>query len=114
MNLIQNVTSDALQQQSIILPNGSTLTFTLYFRPIQQGWFFNNITNGTFVVNGLRVTNNPNMLNQWRNLIIFGLACFSTTTREPSQQQDFSSGASNLYLLTQADVAAYTEYLQLG
>ncbi len=114
MLLIQQVTSNPLQAQNLTLPNGSSLSLVLYFRPIQQGWFINNLTYGSFIINGMRITNSPNMLNQYRNQIPFGLACFSAFNREPSQQQDFSSGASKLYILTQAEVTAYAEFLKLG
>lgn len=112
MLLVQQVTSDPLQTQTIILPDGSSFSLTLYFSESQIGWFITNFTYGTFVLNGVRVTNNPNILNQWRNILPFGLACFSSQNREPTQAQDFSSGASNLYVLTQAEVLEYSEYLQ--
>jgi hypothetical protein len=111
VNIIQQITSDPLQQQTLILPDGSSLNMLVYFVPMQFGWFITNLTYGTFILNGLRITNSPNMLNQFKNQIPFGLACFSTNNREPSQQQDFSSGASTLYLLTQAEVAQYSEFL---
>lgn len=85
---------------------------TIYFRPMQLGWFINSITYQTkFILRGMRITNSPNMLNQFRNKIPFGLGCFSAGNREPSQQKDFSSGASQLYILSAAEVAAYAEYL---
>lgn len=114
MLLIQQITSNPLQKQTLVLPDGTTLIMTMYFRPMQLGWFINNLTYGTFALNGLRITNNPNMLNQWRNLIPFGLGCFSTANREPSLQEDFSSGASKLYILTAAECTEYAEFLQLG
>lgn len=114
MFLIQNVTSNPYQKQAVVLENGESVIMTLYFRPLQLGWFVEQLTYQTFVLNGLRITNSPNMLNQWRNQLPFGLACFSTANREPSQQKDFSSGASKLYVLTEAEVAEYTEFLQLG
>lgn len=114
MYLIQQVTSDALQKQNLVLPDGSQVSLTIYFRPMQFGWFVDNLTSGTFILNGLRITNSPNMLYQFKNQIPFGLACYSTNNREPSQANDFSSGASKLYILTAAEVEAYTEFLKNG
>lgn len=114
MLLIQQITSDALQTQTLVLQDGTTLGLTLYFRPLQYGWFINSLTYLTFKLNGLRVCNSPNMLHQFRNQLPFGLACFSTGNREPSQQQDFSSGTSKLYILTAGEVAQYTGYLAGG
>jgi hypothetical protein len=111
MYLIQQVTTDALQKQTLNLPDGTQVSITLQFVPMQFGWFIRTLTYGTFTLTGLRVTNSPNMLNQFRNQLPFGLACYSQGNREPSQQQDFSSGASKIYVLTQAETAAYAELL---
>ncbi len=114
MNLIQRVTANPLQTQTLILDDGSAVVLTIYFRPMQLGWFINQITRGSFVLNGMRIVNSPNMLNQFRNKIPFGLACFSAGNREPQLQKDFSSGASKLYILTTAEVDEYAGYLRLG
>lgn len=111
MHIVQQITEAPLQQMTLILPDGSSLTMTLYFVPMQQGWFIRNLTYQTFVLNGLRITVSPNMLYQFRNLIPFGLACFSTNNREPSLAQDFSSGNCILYLLTEDEVDEYARLL---
>jgi len=112
LNLITQVSSNALQQQTMVLDDGTSFTYTLYFVPMQQGWFFTEITYGdSFTLRNIRVTNSVNMLNQWRNIIPFGIGCISTANREPSLQQDFSSGASKLYLLTQLECQQYAEIL---
>lgn len=114
MNYISNITSNALQQQNIVLPDGTTFSMTMYYVPLQYGWFFTNITYKTFVLNSVRITNNPNMLYQFQNLIPFGIACFSASQREPSQQEDFLSGASKLYVLTEEECSAYADYIRGG
>lgn len=114
MNLIQNITSDALQSQVVILPDGSSFSYTMYYVPMQYGWFFTNITYNTFVLNGIRIVNHPNLLYQYQNQIPFGIACFTLASREPTQQQDFSSGASKLYLLSSSEVQAYTNWINGG
>lgn len=114
MYLIQQITSNPLQQQSLILYNGNVLSLTLYFIPLQQGWFITNLTYNSFILNGVRITVSPNMLNQFRNQIPFGLGCFTTLLREPSQQQDFSSGNFNLYILNQNETEEYAQLLALG
>lgn len=78
---------------------------------MQLGWFITSLAYLSFELKGLRISNSPNMLYQFRNRIPFGLACFSMDKREPSLQSDFVSGASKLYVLTEAEVDAYTEYL---
>lgn len=111
---IQINSDNPLIQQTLVLPNGNIFTLTLYFVPMQAGWFINNLTYGEFVINGMRICNNPNMLYQWQNIIPFGLACFSTDNREPSLQQDFFSEASKLYILTQEECQQYQDYINGG
>lgn len=114
MNLIGQITSNPSQQQQLVLSDGSAILFQIYFREQQIGWFINDLAYKDFILQGVRITNSPNILNQFRNQIPFGLACFSTQNREPTQLQDFVSGASKLYILTAAEVAAYANFLASG
>lgn len=111
MYQVQNLTGDSRQSQTLVLPDGSLIQLSIYFVPMQLGWFITNLTYQGFILNNLRISNNPDMLYQWRNVLPFGLACFSTSDREPSQQLDFLSGASALYVLTSDEVDFYTELL---
>lgn len=111
MYQIQQITSDPNQQQTIILPDGTSLLLVMRFVPMQYGWFITELTYGTFTIRNVRITVSPNMLYQFKNNIPFGLACFSQDSREPTQQQDFSSSAANLYILTKAEVDQYTAVL---
>ncbi len=111
---IQQITNDASQQQSLVLPDGSAVLLQINFKPLQIGWFITKLVYGDFELYGVRITNSPNILYQFKNQIPFGLACFSTANREPSQQDDFSSEASKLYILTEAEVQAYSDYITNG
>ena len=108
---IQNITSETKQLQTLVLPDGTSIVLEICFVPMQLGWFITSLTYGEFILNGVRITNSPNILYQFKNQIPFGLACFSTQDREPSLQEDFQSGASKLYVLTEAEVAEYAEFL---
>lgn len=111
---ILQINNLARQLMTLTLPNGQTASMEMYFIPQQYGWFITNLTYGdNFVLTNLRICNNPNMLHQFRNLIPFGLACFSVADREPMLQEDFSSGNSELFILSQAEVDSYTEYLSV-
>lgn len=114
MLLVQKITSNPFQKQTLVLDDGSFVRITLYFRPMQFGWFIEQLQYGLFTLNGMRITNSPNMLHQFKNQIPFGIACFSAANREPTQQKDFSSGASKLYILTSAEVEQYAEFLRVG
>lgn len=111
MYKVQRLTADPLQTQRVGLPDGTFVNLTIYYVPMQFGWFITKLSYGTFLLEGTRITNSPNMLHQYKNQIPFGLACFTDNEREPTQQQDFSSGASNLYILTAEEVVQYSEFL---
>jgi hypothetical protein len=111
MYLIQQITDSPYQQQSLVLYNGNVLTMTLYFSAQQQGWFIENLTYQDFIINGMRITVNPNFLNQFRNQIPFGLGCYTTLLREPSLLQDFSSNNFSLYILDNIEVDSYVNIL---
>lgn len=110
MRRIEQITSAALQKQRLVLPDGTAFDLTIYFRPMQYGWFIEELTYGDFVLRGVRITNLPNILHQWKNKLPFGLACFSKQNREPSQPLDFQSGDSSLYILSESEVDYFTEY----
>lgn len=111
MYQIQTLTDNSLQTQNLILADGSSLTLTIYFMPMQYSWFINNLTYGNFILKGYKIVNSGNLLYQFKNLIPFGLACFSNASRDPSLQEDFSSGYSSLYILSSTEVAQYAEIL---
>lgn len=114
---IQQITDDANQRQTVVLPDGTAFVLTMYYSDTQQGWFITELTYApsNFTLNSLRITLNPNMLYQWKNVLPFGIGCFPTkTTREPTQQQDFSSELFQLFVLSSAEVDNYTDFLQGG
>lgn len=114
MLAVQQVTDNALQSQTIVLPDGTGIALQMRYVPVQYGWFITSLVYGTFTIQGLRVVAGPNMLNQYQNQIPFGLACFVAGGREPTQQQDFSTGVARLYILTAAEVQQYTAFLAGG
>lgn len=114
MFLINSISSDPRQSQAFVIEDGSSFFMTVYFRPMQSGWFIERLVYSDFELKGMRVVNSPNMLRQFKNLIPFGLACFSTNNREPQFLEDFSSGASKLYVLTANEVDQFEAFLRDG
>lgn len=110
MYRIENLSSGANQKQVLLLPDGTGITIELRFVEMQYGWFM-NMTYGDFILNGIRIVNSPCMLYQFRNQLPFGLAVFTEGGREPTLQDDFLSGASKLYILTESEVEEFTEFL---
>ena len=78
---------------------------------MQRGGFINELRYGDFILYGVRITNSPNILYQFKNQIPFGLGCFSTANREPSLQDDFLTEQSRMYVLSELEVQQYTEFL---
>jgi len=128
MYQVLQISDATLQDFNLVLLDGSTVQMEIYYRPLQYGWFINSLVyasstanygapsnyNGPFTISGIRITTSPNILYQFKNQIPFGLACFTQNNREPTQQGDFLSGASKLYILTSEEVAAYSEALSRG
>lgn len=111
---IQTITRDAKQKQTLLLTDGTQILFQIYYCEMQVGWFIKSMVCNGFEMKGLRIVNSPNMLHQFRNLIPFGLACFSDAEREPNLITDFSSGLSKLYILSETEVEEYTRFLTNG
>lgn len=102
---ISEITNDAVQNRTIVLPDETEFDIQIRYVPQQQGWFIESLTYQDFSIRGVRIVNSYNLLYQQTDLIPFGIACFSQDDREPTLQEDFSSGASELFLLTEADKA---------
>lgn len=111
---IQTITQDPYQKQTVVLSDGSLVTLVLRYVPLQQAWYFDEISWQEFTVNGLRCVTNPNMLRQWKNLIPFGLGCYTDGARDPQLQEDFETETSRLFILTEAEVLEYEDFLADG
>lgn len=104
MNQIDNLSGDANQLSSLILPDGTEADITLIYRPATLRWTL-NLVYGARTINGLTLCAHPNLLRPWAKLIPFGLACVTTDGADPISQDDFTSGRATLYLLDTSDLA---------
>lgn len=113
---ILNLTNDPNQKMTLVLPDGTKLVLQLQYVASQDGWFYTSITNAgqNFQLGITRICVIPNALRQFKNLINFGLTCVTQSGREPTQLDDFSSGAFQLFVLTQAEVLQYEAALKAG
>lgn len=92
---------------NITLPDGTTVTWTLWYRPNQTGWFYDISWDGVSPAwerNGNRLVTSPNILRQSRALIPFGLTVATRDNGEPVRQQDFINGYATVILLDAVDV----------
>jgi hypothetical protein len=111
MKLIQQFSAEPKQLITMILSDGSRFSIDVEYKPLQYGWFIVSLVYGDFSVSNLRIVTSPNMLYQFRNLIPFGLACFTEQNQEPTFTQDFASGRSKLYVLSAAELVVYEDIL---
>lgn len=111
MFLVNRITSEPKQKQTLVFPDGTNMTLTMEYRSQQQGWFITSLIYGAFEIHGIRLCTSPNLLRQYKNQIPFGVACQVAGSFEPSLLDDFSQGRASLYILTTAEVAQYEAYL---
>ena len=103
MKKINGITSQPKQQMTLQLDDGSQATLYLAFIPQQFGWVF-NLTWGSFTLNGVRLTAQPNVFRQWKNILPFGIMVDSPGHLDPFTQEAFTIDGATLLLLSAADV----------
>lgn len=106
MQQIDTISNDARQKHTILLDeDNSRIVIELTYKPTQLGWFV-DVTYETLGMQifGLRVTTNTNILDQWRNILPFGLLCTCEDEQEPLLVDDFIVGRAKLYILSAEDV----------
>ena len=103
MQLLNNLTDAADQQMTITLSDGSTAQLEFIYRPGVQRWFL-NVIHPFLTLNGFGITQGPNILRQWRNIIPFGICVQSVDLIDPIQSTDFKTGRVSVYILSAAEV----------
>jgi hypothetical protein len=103
MKQITEISQDPLQVLEIVTEENKTFEFTLQYREQQGGWFF-SLNYEDVIINNSRLTNSPNILNQYKNILPFGLLVFTIDFSEPFLIDDFSSERVKLYLLNEEEV----------
>ena len=112
MQKIDNISNDAKQKHTILLAKDSSrIVLELTYKPRQLGWFLNvTYDKLNFAVNGLRITTNTNLLNQWRNLLPFGIICQCNDLQDPLLLEDFLVGRAVLGILSAEEVQQIIEF----
>ncbi len=111
MNITNGLTAQPSQVFALALPDGSRVTVSLYFRPQQNGWFFDLVWPGSpalpapFESRNRRLVTSANLLRQFRDLIPFGLAVFTVDNSDPMTLTCFVDGTATIVLLGADDVA---------
>lgn len=106
MQILDTISNDAKQKHTILLDTDSSLiVIRLVYKPTQLGWFMDvEYEAKNFAVYGLRITTNINILNQWRNLLPFGIICYCDNVQEPLSIEDFLVRRAYLGILSKEEV----------
>lgn len=111
MQILDTISNDAKQKHTILLEKDNTpVVVKLVFKPTQLGWFLDvEYETKDFAVYGMRVTTNTNILNQWRNILPFGIVCYCEDYQEPLSVEDFMVGRAHLAILNEDEVKEIVE-----
>lgn len=104
MLYINKLTKDA-QQNTILtgIPN-TTINMTLRYMPRVERWIM-GVTWKDFSVQGIAIVTSLNLLQQWANVIPFGICCIRSDGLDPYQIDNFLNKVANLYLLDSTDLS---------
>lgn len=106
MQILDTISNDAKQKHTILLEKDSTpIVIRLVYKPTQIGWFMDvEYDTKNFAVYGLRVTTNSNILNQYRNIVPFGIICYCNDNQDPLSIDDFLVERAHLAVLDEDEV----------
>lgn len=108
MYKIKNITSEYHQEFNFSFSFGDVL-FKLYYSDNLLGWFF-SIEYEDLIINNMRLTNFPNILNQFNLVIPFGLTCKTKNGYDAVSRFDFEKGNATLYFLDKQEVNDVLNY----
>ena len=106
MQQITNLSDEADQLTRVVLDDGSVVTFEIFYLPTIERWAF-NFSHPDLTVNNLIMCAGPNILRDFRNVISFGLGCYTTDGADPFYIEDFASGRVTLFVLNASEVAFF-------
>lgn len=112
MQQIDNLSSEADQLVTFVLPDGNEMTLEFIYRPAIERWSV-NLSHPNLTLNGVNLCVSANLLRQWRKIINFGLAVISTSGLDPTQVTDLSDGSCTIYVLS-SDEATQVETAVIG
>lgn len=106
MQTIEDISNEARQKHTILLAEDSSriiLEFT--YKPDVLGWFLDvTYENLNFSVRGLRIVTTSNLLNQWRNILPFGILVQCKDAQDPLLLEDFLVKRARISILSKEEV----------
>ncbi len=106
MKLVSNLSDEADQLTKVVLADGSVAAFEFTYLPAIERWAM-SVSHPKIEIDGMILCCGPNVLREFRNVIPFGLGCYSTDGADPFYIEDFASGRITLYVLDASEVAFF-------
>jgi hypothetical protein len=103
MRLITELKDIAKQKIKLILDDGTSADMKLYYSQRTQCWQFDLAYNEK-VINGGQLVLGFNILDQWSNILPFGVTVFSEDNIDPFLLSDFVSDRIKMYILDKNDL----------
>lgn len=106
MQALDTISNEARQKHTILLDEDSSrIVLELTYKPNNLGWFMDvSYEDADFYVKGLRIVTSSNLLNQWRNLLPFGILCQCKEGQDPLLLEDFLVKRARLSILSKKEV----------
>lgn len=104
MKIINGLSDQPKQVQTLTLADGTKAVWTLEYRAMQLGWFWDLTWAGSPVANGQRLVASPNILRSFINTIPFGISVITQGNVEPLNLEDLSDGTAEVVLLEGDDL----------
>lgn len=104
MKIINGLSDQPKQVQTLTLADGTKAIWSLEYRAMQLGWFWDLSWAGSPVANGQRLVASPNILRSFINTIPFGISVITQGNVEPLNLEDLADGTAQIVLLEGDDL----------
>jgi hypothetical protein len=114
MILVTEILSIPKQRfNEVWLENGEIFTLELEYQPQQIGWVFSLFYKDTLPITNFRLVWSTNILYNQKNILPFGLACYSKDGLDPAFLDDFTlnergESRCQLYILNEEEVKEFS------
>lgn len=108
MTQITGISAQNFQSFQFKLPDGTTAYFKLTYAPRVSYWFM-DVTWGSEIIKGVKLSNVPNVLEQYTNVLPFGVNIWMIDYTEPILINDFLTGRAIFNILSDSEIALISE-----
>ena len=103
MRQLTEITDEANQEHIVKVITGELFTLQLFYLHRNESWQANIIYNDN-TINGIKINQSVNILRQYKNILPFGIACYSDYNTDPFLLEDFAQNNYFLGILTADEV----------